>query len=86
MEFPLSDFFMIKLSFFDSDFNEANSSSAKFKVGLSLLYELNDESALSLILAFKICFFWSVTSDFVFHDKEVQMEVKNQNILIYQVE
>ena len=57
MEFPLSDFFIIKLSFFDSDFNEANSSSAKFKVGLSLLYELNDESALSLILAFKICFF-----------------------------
>ena len=57
MEFPLSDFFIIKLSFFDSDFNEANSSSAKFKVGLSLLYELNDESVLSLILAFKICFF-----------------------------
>ena len=48
------------------------------KGALFLLYELNDDSALSLISAFKSCFFWSVTrvvsSDFVCHDKEVQMK------------
>ena len=52
MEFPLSDFCIIKLSFFDSDF-----SIVKLKGALFLLYELNDESALSLILAFKSYFF-----------------------------
>ena len=57
MEFPLSDFYIIKLSFFDSDFNGTNSSLVKFKGALLLLYELNDESALFLILAFKSCFF-----------------------------
>ena len=57
MEFPLSDFCIIKLSFYDSDFNDANSSLVKFKAALFLLYELNDESALSLILAFRSCFF-----------------------------
>ena len=62
MEFPLSDF--CKLSFLDSDFNDANSSLVKFEGALFLLYEINDESALSLILAFKSCFFWSVTSRF----------------------
>ena len=55
MEFHLSDFCTIKLSFFDSDFNEANSSLVKFNSAMFLLYELNDESALSLYLAFKIC-------------------------------
>ena len=64
MEFPLSDFCIIKLSFLDSDFNDANSSLVKFEGALFLLYEINDESALSLILAFKSCFFWSVTSRF----------------------
>ena len=57
MAFPLSGFCTIKLSFFDSDFNEANSSLLKLKGALFLLYKLNDESALSLILAFKSCFF-----------------------------
>ena len=57
MEFPLSDFCIIKLSFFDSNFNDANSSLLKFEGALLLLYEINDESALSLILAFKSCFF-----------------------------
>ena len=57
MEFPLSDFCIIKLSFFDSNFNDANSSLLKFEGALFLLYEINDESALYLILAFKSCFF-----------------------------
>ena len=57
MEFPLSGFCIIKLSFFDGDFNDANSSLVKFKGALFVLYEINDESALSLILAFKSCFF-----------------------------
>ena len=57
IEFPLSDFCIIKLSFFDSDFNDANSYLVKFKGALFFLYEINDESALSLILAFKSCFF-----------------------------
>ena len=47
----LSDFRVIKLSFFGSGFNDANSSLVKFKDALFLLYELNDASALSLILA-----------------------------------
>ena len=46
MEFPLSDFCIIKLSFLDSDFNDANSSLVKFEGALFLLYELNDESAI----------------------------------------
>ena len=57
MEFPLSDFCLIKLSFFDSDFNDANSSLVKFKSVLFLLYQISDEGRLSLILAFKSCFF-----------------------------
>ena len=57
MELPLSDFCIIKLPFFDSDFNDANYSLVKFKAVLFLLYELNDESALSYILAFRSCFF-----------------------------
>ena len=57
MEFPLSDFCIIKLPFFDSDFNDADSSLVKFKGALFLLHEINDESVLSLILAFKSCFF-----------------------------
>ena len=57
MEFPLSDFCIIKLSFFDSDFNDANSSLVNFKGALFLLYEVNYESALSLILDFKSRFF-----------------------------
>ena len=57
MQFPLFDFCIIKLSVFDSDFNDANSSLVKFKGAPFLLNELNDESALSLILAFKSCFF-----------------------------
>ena len=44
MEFPLTGFCRIKRSFFDSDFNEANSSLVKFKGALFLLYELKDES------------------------------------------
>ena len=52
IEFSLSDFCIIKLSFFDSDFNNASSSLVKFKVALFLLYELNDEKTPSLILAF----------------------------------
>ena len=72
---------------FDSDFNEPNSSLVKFKGALFLSYELNDESPLSLILAFKSCFIWPATSRlYESHDKEVQMEVKNPNILIYQME
>ena len=50
MEFPLSDFCIIKLSFLDSDFNDANSSLIKFK---GALFFLTDESA----LYFKSCFF-----------------------------
>ena len=62
MEFPLSDFFIIKLPFFDSDFNYANSFSVKFKGTLFLSHGLFmdlllHESALSLSLAFKNCFF-----------------------------
>ena len=57
MEFPLSDCCIFKLSFFDSDFNKSNSSLVKFKCALFLLHELNDESVLSLILAFKSCLF-----------------------------
>ena len=57
MEFPLSDCCIIKLSFFDSNFNESNSSLVKFKGALFLLHELNDENLLSLTLAFKSCFF-----------------------------
>ena len=53
MEFPLPDFCLINLSFFDGDFDDANSSLVKFKGALFLLYEMNDESALSLILAFE---------------------------------
>ena len=52
MEFSLSDFCIIKLSFFDSDFNNASSFLVKFKVALFLPYELNDEKTPSLILAF----------------------------------
>ena len=47
MEFPLSDCCIIKLSFFDSDFNESNSSLVKFRGVLFLLHELNDENLLS---------------------------------------
>ena len=36
MELPLSDFCIIKLSFFNSDFNDANSSLVKFKGALFL--------------------------------------------------
>ena len=57
MTFPLSDFCITKLSFSNSDFNDANSSLVKFKGALFVLYEINDESALFLILAFKSCFF-----------------------------
>ena len=57
MEFPLFDFCKIKLSFFYNDFDDTNSSLVKFKGALFLLYELNDESVLSLILAFKSSFF-----------------------------
>ena len=57
MEFPLTDFCKIKLPFFDSDFNDAQSSVVKFKGALFLLYELNAESVLFLILAFKSCLF-----------------------------
>ena len=59
--FPLSDFCIIKLSFFDSDFNNANSSLFIFEGALFLLHKLNDESALSLILDFKSCSLWSLT-------------------------
>ena len=51
MEFPLSGFCIIKLSFFDTDFNNASSSIVKFKGARFLLYELNAEKTLSLILA-----------------------------------
>ena len=47
MEFPLSDFCITKLSFFDSDFNDASYSVVK----------LNDEWTLSLILALKVASF-----------------------------
>ena len=57
IKFPLSDFCIIKQSFFDGDFHDANFSLVKFKGALFLLYELNDKSALSLILAFESCFF-----------------------------
>ena len=86
MEFHLSDFCISKLSFFDSDFNGTNFSLVKCKGALFLLYGLNDESAILLIEAFKCCFFLSVTTRLLCRNKEVQMEVKNQNILIYQVE
>ena len=56
-EFPLSDFCIIKLSFSDSHFNDTNTSLVKFKDALFLLYELKDESALSLTLAFQSYFF-----------------------------
>ena len=56
MELPLSDFCIIKV-IFDSDFNDGNSSLVKFKGALFLLYEINGENAISLILAFKSCFF-----------------------------
>ena len=75
MEFPLSDFCITKLSFFDSDFNDAGSSVVK----------LNDECTLSLILALKVASFDLWHPDFVRYEKEIQKEVKNQNILIHQV-
>ena len=57
IQFSLSDFRITKLSIFDSDFNDKNSSLVKFKGAPRFSYELNDESTLSLILAFKIYFF-----------------------------
>ena len=63
MEFPLSDFCISKLSFSDSDFNDTNFSLVKCKGALFLLYGLNDESAILLIVAFKCCFL-SVTTRF----------------------
>ena len=72
---------------FDSDFNGANPSLVKFKGTVFLLYELNDESALSLILAFKSRFFLSVTSRFCMSRyRSSNGSIKNQNILIYHVE
>ena len=56
IEFPLSDFCIINLSSFDSGFNKENSPFVEFKDALILLYKINNESALSLILAFKSCF------------------------------
>ena len=46
MEFLLYHFYIVNWLFFDSDFNEANSSLVKFKGALFLLFELNDESSL----------------------------------------
>ena len=57
IQFPFSDCCIIKQSFFDSDFNESKYSLFKFKSALFLLHELSDESALSLTLALKSCFF-----------------------------
>ena len=57
MEFSLPDFCIIKFSFFDSDFDDANSSLVKFKGVLFVLYEISNESTLSLIQGFKSCFF-----------------------------
>ena len=57
IQFSLSDFYATKLSIFDRGFNDENSSFVKFKGAPRFLYELNDESTLSLILAFKIYFF-----------------------------
>ena len=54
MGFPLSNFYIIKLLFFDSDFNDEISSLIKFRGALFLLDELNYER--SLILAYKSCF------------------------------
>ena len=56
IEFPLSGFCIIKLSFFDGDFNEASFSLVKFK-GARFIYESNGEKALSLILDFQSCVF-----------------------------
>ena len=64
MEFHLSDFCISKLSFFDSDFNGTNFSLVKCKGARFLLHGLNDESAIPLIVAFKCCFFLSVTTGF----------------------
>ena len=80
MEFPLSDFCIIKLSFFDSDFNDANSSIVKFKAALFLLYELNDESPITLILAFRSRFFWSVTSRFCMSRLMDDMRVDHSDV------
>ena len=53
---PLSEFWIIKFLFFESDFNAANSSGVKFKGAPFSLYELNEENAQSLILVFKTYF------------------------------
>ena len=53
-EFILSDFRVIKLSFVESDLSSKSFSLVKFMGALILLNELNDESALSLILAIRI--------------------------------
>ena len=82
-------FCIIKLLFFDSDFNKANYSLFKLKGTLFLIYEFNDESTPFLIVAFKSCrsYLWHLDYILVvYHNKEVQKEVKNRNILIYQVE
>ena len=50
IELTLSNFCIIKLSFFDNDFKDANYFLVKFNGALILVYELNDESALSLII------------------------------------
>ena len=49
IKFTLSDYCIIKLSFFVSDFNDANSSLVKFKGALFSLYELKDQNAVYLI-------------------------------------
>ena len=61
-ELPLSDFWIIKFLFFESDFNAANSSEVKFKGAPFLLKNFNEENAESLILVFKTSFFSLVIS------------------------
>ena len=45
IELPLSNFWIIKFLFFESDFNAANSSEVKFKGAPFLLKELKEENA-----------------------------------------
>ena len=47
MEFPLSDFCIIKLSFFDSDFHDPNSSLVKFKAAQKMRNILSNSSKFS---------------------------------------
>ena len=71
-----SDFWIINLLFFESDFNAANSSGAKFKGALFSLQEVNEENGQSLIIVFKSAFFSLGISKLLISWKSISKESK----------